>query len=155
MFLYLIQHGEAKSEKEDPERGLTDKGIEDVKRVARFVSSLNMHISQIFHSGKKRASQTAEILAEHLKPEKGITVSDGLAPLDDPRIWFERLSSKREDIALVGHLPHLERLASLLLCGDAGRKMINFRMGGMVCLKRTDNIWSIEWGIVPEIIRCA
>ncbi len=153
MFLYLIQHGEAKSEKEDPERGLTDRGIEDIKRVARFLGPLNLSVSQIFHSGKKRALQTAELYAEYLKPERGLSVDDGLAPLDDPNIWFEKLSSMNEDIVLVGHLPHLERLSSLLLCGDAGKKIINFRMGGAVCLRRIDNIWSIEWVVVPEVIR--
>jgi len=153
MFLYLIQHGEAKSEKEDPERGLTDRGIEDVKRVAQFLSAINLSISRIFHSGKKRALQTAELYAEYLKPARGLAMAEGLAPLDDPHIWSEKLRSIYEDIALVGHLPHLERLSSLLLCGDAGKKIINFRMGGIVCLKRTDNIWSIEWAVVPEVIR--
>lgn len=153
MFLYLIQHGEAKSEKEDPERGLTDKGIEEVKRLAQFLSPLNLSIVQIFHSGKKRALQTAEIIAEAIKPEEGIVESSGLAPLDDPNSWFEKLSSINENIVLVGHLPHLERLSSLLLCGDAQKKIINFRMGGVVCLKRTDNVWSVDWAVVPEMIR--
>lgn len=35
MYLYLVQHGEAKGEAEDPERGLTGKGVEDVDRVAQ------------------------------------------------------------------------------------------------------------------------
>ena len=35
MKLYLIQHGEAKSELEDPERSLTSKGEEEVNRVAK------------------------------------------------------------------------------------------------------------------------
>jgi phosphohistidine phosphatase SixA len=29
MFIYLIQHAEAKREEEDPERGLTEKGFMD------------------------------------------------------------------------------------------------------------------------------
>jgi len=153
MFLYLIQHGEAKSEKEDPERGLTEKGIEDIKRVARFLSPMNLSVSQIYHSGKKRALQTAELYAEYIKPERGLTVAEGLAPLDDPHIWFEKLSSINEDIVLVGHLPHLERLSSLLLCGDPQKKIINFRMGGIVCLKRIDQVWSMEWAVVPEIVK--
>ncbi len=152
MYLYLIQHGEAKGEKEDPERGLTDKGIEGVKRVAQFLSPLNLSVYQIFHSGKKRAFQTAGLYAESFKPKRGLAIAEGLAPLDDPHMWFEKLISFTEDIALVGHLPHLERLSSLLLCGDSQQKIINFRMGGVVCLKRTENIWSVEWGIVPELL---
>ena len=32
MRLYLVQHGEAKPEEEDPERPLTDRGASDVRR---------------------------------------------------------------------------------------------------------------------------
>ena len=32
--LYLVQHAEAKSKAEDPQRPLTEHGIEDVARVA-------------------------------------------------------------------------------------------------------------------------
>jgi phosphohistidine phosphatase SixA len=34
MELFLVQHGEAKSETEDPERPLTDRGAETVVRMA-------------------------------------------------------------------------------------------------------------------------
>jgi len=33
--LFLVQHGEAKSEAEDPERSLTPNGEEEMKRVVR------------------------------------------------------------------------------------------------------------------------
>jgi phosphohistidine phosphatase len=55
-----------------------------------------------------------------------------------------------EDTVLVGHLPHLGSLASLLLCGDKEKNVIDFKMGGVVCLKRlNDGKWSVEWMIVP------
>lgn len=150
MFLYLVQHAEAKREEEDPARGLTEKGFQDIRKVSASIANLNIKISQIFHSGKTRALQTAEILAEHLKPEKGLFETDGLAPLDEPEIWAERISNMAEDTVLVGHLPHLGRLASLLLCGDKERNVIDFKMGGIVCLKRLDDgRWMVEWMIVP------
>ncbi len=40
MKLYLIQHGEAKTEKEDPERSLTERGEEEVKRVSEVAKRL-------------------------------------------------------------------------------------------------------------------
>jgi len=154
MLLYLIQHAEAKREEEDPQRGLTDKGHQDIKKVANYVAKLDIKISEIFHSGKTRALQTAEVLAQCLKSEKGITQTDGLAPLDDPQIWFERVSEIKEDIMLVGHLPHLGKLASLLLSGDKDKNIINFKMGGIVCLKRLeDGNWSVEWMIIPEVVK--
>ena len=37
MRVYLVQHGESKSEEEDPQRRLTDKGIGEVQNVANFL----------------------------------------------------------------------------------------------------------------------
>ena len=116
--LYLVQHGEAKREEEDPARPLTDKGKSEVEKIASFIAKTGIHIERILHSGKLRALQTAEILASHLKPPRGIEQADALDPLADPKIWAERLKDTNEDIMLVGHLPHLSKLASLLLTGD-------------------------------------
>jgi len=154
MFLYLVQHAEAKREEEDPQRGLTEKGLQDIRKVAVYAERLNIKPTQIFHSGKTRALQTAQVLADHLRPEKGVSETDGLAPLDDPKVWFERLSRITEDIILVGHLPHLGRLSGLLLCGDKEKGIVDFKMGGIVCLKRfEDGHWAVEWMIVPEIVK--
>ncbi|MGE5808346.1 MAG: phosphohistidine phosphatase SixA, partial [Nitrospirota bacterium] len=83
MLLYLVQHAEAKKEEEDPERGLTDKGFRDIARTAVYAQKLGVGASAIYHRGKKRAAQTAKVLADYLKPEKGIIKTDGLAPMDD------------------------------------------------------------------------
>lgn len=154
MLLYLIQHAEAKREDEDPQRGLTEKGFADIERIATFTEKAGIKVNQIFHSGKTRALQTAEVLANHLKPEKGISQSDGLSPMDDPFLWFKRIMDMDEDIMLVGHLPHLGRLADLLLYGDTDKGIIDFKMGCMVCLKRFDDgHWAMEWMIIPEVVK--
>ena len=51
MKVYLVQHGEAKSEKEDPQRNLTDKGIDEVQKVANFLRPLKLTVNAIWHSG--------------------------------------------------------------------------------------------------------
>jgi phosphohistidine phosphatase len=153
MFLYLVQHGEAKKEEEDPARGLTDKGIQDVRRVAAYTQKMNIRISWIFHSGKTRALQTAQIFADYLKPEKGGFETGNLAPMDDPALWAKRVSEMQENTMLVGHLPYMVRLAGLLLCGDKEKMFIDFKMGGVVCLARfDDDRWAIEWMLAPEIM---
>jgi phosphohistidine phosphatase len=153
MFLYLVQHGEAKREEEDPARGLTEKGIQDARNVSAYAEKLNVKASRIYHSGKTRAMQTAQILADHLNPEKGMSETDGLTPMDDPSIWAKRIAGMNEDIMLVGHLPYLAKLAGLLLCGDKEKMFIDFKMGGIVCLKRFDDgRWAVGWIIVPEIL---
>jgi phosphohistidine phosphatase len=152
MLLYLVQHAEAKKEEEDPERGLTDKGFRDIARTAVYAQKLGFRVSAIYHSGKKRAAQTAKVLADYLKPEKGIAGTDKLAPMDDPAIWSKRVTEMSGDIMLVGHLPYLAKLTGLLLCGDKEKMFVDFRMAGIVCLKRSeDGTWALEWMIVPEM----
>jgi len=151
MLLYLVQHAEANPEEKDPSRGLSEKGLSDIRKTAHHAAGLAIKVNQIFHSGKKRAQQTAQILAENLHPAEGIAESDGLAPMDEPEIWADRLSSTEEDIMLVGHLPHMGKLAALLICGDKNKKAVNFKMAGVVCLKRNDDMsWSLEWMLTPE-----
>jgi phosphohistidine phosphatase len=145
--IYLVQHGEAKDKKEDPERPLTDKGKEEVKKMAIALSIKNPQIDEILHSTKLRAKQTAEIFAEHLNiPAKEI---EGIKPLDDPRIALNLAGSK--NLMIVGHLPHLDNLSSLLLTGDENAEVIKFRMGGVVCLEKEEK-WRIKWILVPELV---
>lgn len=152
MELYLVQHGEAKSEQDDPARPLTDRGRDDAARVARAAARSGLRVATIFHSGKLRAQQTAEILAAELVPEGGMSRLDGLAPNDDPRLAQQAIEKLHGPALLVGHLPHLSRLASLLLVGDPAKEVIAFRMGGMVCLGRGDDgRWRVRWALVPEV----
>lgn len=154
MYLYLVQHGEAKSEQEDPSRPLSEKGIRDVRKVASFISQREkIEPECIFHSGKLRAAQTAGILSEYIQTGKGACEAEGLAPMDDPDGWAERLRSSGMDVMIVGHLPHLSRLSSLLLCGNPEAGMVNFKMGGVLCLKREEDKWSVEWMVVPEMLK--
>lgn len=153
MFLYLVQHAEAKKEEIDPARSLSEKGIQDIQKVAAYLSQLNFSLHKIFHSNKLRARQTAEILAKNLKPSKGISEVDGLSPLDDPYIWGNRVKDIPEDVMLVGHLPHLGKLTSLLLSNDANKNVVSFKMAGVVCLKRDEEgEWSLQWMVTPEVV---
>jgi phosphohistidine phosphatase len=152
MFLYLVQHGEAEQEKASPVRPLTDKGRNDVRKVSLAVAT-NMQVNRILHSGKFRALQTAEILEVVLHPPAGIAEADGLSPSDVPAIWAKRLHEMAEDIVLVGHLPHLQRLAGLLLCGEPENKVVEFHQGGICALERSDSgTWSLCWVIIPGLI---
>lgn len=153
MRLYLVQHGEAKSKEEDPSRGLSEKGIQNITKIAQYVSNLGIKTSRISHSGKTRALQTARVLADYLKVDQGITEEKGLSPMDDPGIWFDRISGMQKDIILVGHLPHLALFSSLLLCGAQDKNVINFKMAGIVCLQKSeDGNWAVEWMITPEVM---
>lgn len=141
--LYLVQHGQAKTENEDPERPLTNKGVDDVARVARHaVEQLGVRGTRVAHSGKTRARQTAEIWGGLLDTD--IEQADALAPNDDPTTWVERLNADADDILLVGHLPHLARIAATLLTGVSDHSVIRFRQGGLVGLERSDQGWVVS-----------
>ncbi|MGC8866750.1 MAG: phosphohistidine phosphatase SixA [Elusimicrobiales bacterium] len=149
MYLYLVQHADAKTEEQDPQRGLSQKGFDDIKKVAAFLTKLNLEVDEIFHSPKLRAKQTAQVLSEALGVRT--TEADGLTPLDDPQIWSARLKNINKSIMLVGHLPHLSNLASLILVADREKTIISFKMAGVVCLKKEQN-WTVSWMITPEVI---
>jgi phosphohistidine phosphatase len=153
MLIYLVQHAEAEREEEDSRRDLTKKGRLDIEAVSHLLKRLKVQVNQIFHSGKTRAQSTAEVLASHLRPPAGVSAAPGLAPLDDPKIWSERIAQMENDILLVGHLPHLARLAAILLTGEKEKNVINFQMGGAVRLTRmAADQWAVDWMVVPEII---
>jgi phosphohistidine phosphatase len=144
MRAYLVRHGEAKSPEVDPERRLTDAGVDRVRRVATHaVADLGIRPAHIFHSDKARARQTAEIWAELA----GVPVeeADGLAPNDDPVRWATRLETEG-DVMLVGHLPHIERLVGLVVAGDPDRTLVGFPAGALVVLDHGDGGWSVGGG---------
>jgi len=154
MKLYLVRHAEPKPEQEDPLRPLSEKGWEDIREVGAFVAErLDIRVKIIIHSGKLRAQQTAEVLREYLNPPDGLKEVEGLKPLDDPSIWVSRLAEIKEDVMLVGHLPHLSKLASDLLCGDENMKIVEFQVSGIVCLSRDESgVWSICWMVNPRMV---
>ncbi len=77
--LYLVQHGKAFDEKVDPERKLTPEGVSETERIAKYLSGVGITVTEIIHSGKARAKQTAEILAGYLGVSN-VREVDGLNP---------------------------------------------------------------------------
>jgi len=153
MRLYLMQHGKARSGEGDAERTLTEEGRAEVERVAAFLArTAPAKHGRLLHSGKTRARQTAEVLAAAI-PTLRVEPADGLAPMDDPAIWAERARALSEAVTLVGHLPHLSRLASLLLADRPEAQVVSFSNGGMVCLERApEGAWTLRWSVVPSLL---
>ncbi len=154
MFLYLVQHARAQDEAGDIGRSLSEIGRNEMRRITDYLAAHDLvQVETIYHSGKLRAEQTAELLAEVIRPTGGIKKAKGLAPMDDPGIWAGKVSKISSDIMLVGHLPHISHLASLLLTGGPARQPIHVRNGGILCLNRDpDSHWAVEWMITPAIL---
>jgi len=121
MKLYLVQHGEACAKEVDPERPLTDRGREDIERLAAFLGRAGIEVGRVIHSGKLRAAQTADLLAAVVAPFVELEVNDHIHPNDDPRAVDWRQEAGGRDTMLVGHLPFMARLVSLLLGEDPDR----------------------------------
>jgi len=152
MALFLLQHGKSLSKDKDPNKGLSEAGIDETERIAQVAKGYGVHVSSIAHSGKTRARQTADIFASALKPEGGLQEISGLNPLDDVTAVSDSIDST-EDRMLVGHLPFMERLTAYLITGSIERPVFKFQNSGIVCLD-TDPVtgsWVIKWALMPHI----
>jgi len=152
MTLFLVQHGKSLPKDIDPDQGLSEEGSSEVERIANVAKDYSIHISQISHSVKTRARQTAEIFASALKPSGGIHERSGLKPLDDVTAIADTIDSK-DNIMLVGHLPFMERLTAYLITGSIEKAVFKFQNSGIVCLdKDPDTLsWIIKWTLMPNI----
>lgn len=155
MDVYLVQHAEAKSEEEDPDRPLSEKGREDAQAVAALASKMALDVGQIRHSGKTRAEQTATILGQALSPAERVVAASGLGPLDDVEPVAKELTRASQPLMLVGHLPFMERLAGYMATGDSDRAAVKFHNGGIVCLTQDEDQWQVSWILTPEIAKAA
>jgi phosphohistidine phosphatase len=153
MEVYLVRHGEPTSEAENPQRPLSARGREDVQRVSAAAGRMGLRPVEIRHSGKCRAAQTAEIFAGALGLRAAVVEARGLAPNDDVEPIAAALAAVAHPMMLVGHLPFLSRLTSLLLVGDPERPLVQFPMGAIVCLAHEASgrtpAWSLAWALTP------
>jgi phosphohistidine phosphatase len=118
MQIYLVRHGDAAVHPGESERRLTERGRENVRLIAKWLAGRGIAPREIRHSVKLRARETAEILAAAL-PDATVTEVQGLAPEDSILDAAEEVHRGRDDVMLVGHLPHLDRLASHLVSGGS------------------------------------
>ncbi len=152
MPLYLVQHARALTRDEDPRRPLSEAGVAEVTRIAEVAAGYDVQVRRICHSGKRRARQTAEILARHLEPSRGVVEIAGLSPMDDVAA-FSRSLAGESNLMLVGHLPFMGRLCSYLITGNAETPVFRFQNGGIVCMSRVPDsgAWVIKWALMPEV----
>jgi phosphohistidine phosphatase len=153
MRVYLVQHGEAKSEEEDPNRRLTEKGIRDVGNVADFLRPLKLTVDAIWHSGKARAQETGELLAGAVRARDSLLQREGLGPKDQVIPTKEALELAGGDLMIVGHLPFLSRLVASLVTGNETTEILEFRFASVVCVeRREDRGWRVAWMVTPSLL---
>lgn len=151
MRLYVVQHGEALAEEVDPARPLSERGRADVQRLTAFLAERGVGAARIVHSGKTRARQTAEALADGITAP--IEEIEGLGPNDPTDDLARRASLWAGDTVIVGHLPFLGRFVACACGGKARDGIVAYRPGSLVCLERAENgVFRIAWMVRPELL---
>lgn len=151
MNVYLVQHAEAMPKEADPDRPLSQRGRRDTQQVAAMAARMGVEVSQIRHSGKLRAQQTAHILGEALSPREGVVAIKGLGPLDEVDPVANDLDVASEPVMLVGHLPFMARLIGELVAGDPDEAVVAVQKAAIVCLSDTEETWQVRWILTPEM----
>jgi phosphohistidine phosphatase len=147
--LYFAQHGLAVSKSENPDRPLSETGIKQSQAIATHIRSSDIPVSQIFHSGKLRALQTAEIFASTLSVN-ALSASDHLSPDADVKRITQTLNTN--NALYIGHLPHLDKLVSYLVTDNEEPCIIKFQNSAVICLEKNNDLYHVQWYLTPELI---
>jgi phosphohistidine phosphatase len=150
MKLYLVQHGLSLPEEQDPQKPLSREGKKQTLKIADFLKKRKIAVDCLWHSTKLRAIQTAQIISKSIKCSE-IQERDDLNPLDPVDKFPEKIESLNKDLMIVGHLPFLQKLVSLLLSGAETNEFVAFENSGVICLEYA-GVWKIAWMITPELI---
>ena len=154
--LYFLRHGKAAPrstwEGEDGLRPLTPEGEALMRREAKGMRRLGLAPDVIITSPLVRARQTAELLARHARLEIPLIEVAGLGPGGDPRVMARRINRLHQDVAIVGHEPHLSMLGSLLVTGAAEPVVFVLKKCAALALEREDAQWMVRWHVSPELL---
>lgn len=114
MDLILWRHAEAEDSIPDATRKLTEKGLKQAQKMARWLEPKLPKDTRIIVSPATRTQQTASALTSHFE------TSDQLGTSTTPHKVLNTIAWPEEEgtVLVVGHQPTLGKIASLLLKGD-------------------------------------
>lgn len=141
--LIVVHHGDAVPEQIDPQRPLSPWGREAVARVAAAAAARGVAPAVVWHSGKLRARQTAEIYWRACNALAEFRAIGGLRPEDGPWQLRDHLLGEWRPVMVVGHMPNLPRVLGLLTTGDDNARA-EFPLNGLVVLERVGDarVWT-------------
>ena len=149
MKFYLVQHANALSKDVNEKRPLSEAGKTEVKVISSYLKRAGVVINKVYHSGKLRAKETAEIFSEYLSDGSFYPLNE-INPNDDVKKFSKKLNE--DDAMFVGHLPFMEKVVSLLVAKDENAQVLKFQNSGVVCIERDDSEFQILWYIMPKLI---
>ena len=162
MQLYIVRHGIAIDREDpkcppDPERFLTEEGIEKTKSVAKGIAEISSAPDLMITSPYVRAVQTAEVFAKILEyPKDKIRKSDLLLPGAEPLQFLRELSRDKDNsiVFVFGHAPHLDDLIATSLTSKHHITSLKKSGVALIELKRmTPPAGELVWLSTPKLLR--
>src|SRR6266852_1959206 len=164
MQLYIVRHGIAIDREDpkcppDPERYLTEEGVEKTAQVANGVAALGIAGDLFLTSPYVRAVQTAEIFANALDYAKQkIRRTDMLLPGAEPSHIFRELAKEKQasSVLLFGHAPQLDDVIATALGSKKHLTALKKAGVALVELKRVSPpIGALVLLATPKLLRRA
>jgi phosphohistidine phosphatase len=164
MELYIVRHGIAIDREDpkspaDPERFLTEEGIDRTKQIAKRIAGFKIKPDLLISSPYVRAMQTAEIFAAALEyPNQKIRRTDLLLPGSEATLFFRELAKDKHSstIFCFGHAPQLDDLIATGL--GSKHHVTSLKKAGVALLelKRVSPpSGQLVWVATPKMLRKA
>ncbi len=116
MQLFLLRHANADTvAAHDDDRPLSDRGVSQAQRIARFCEAHDVVPKLILTSPVRRAHQTAKLVSEHLRVDMKIV--HWLACGAQPAVVLNAVQEyeAHQSVMLVGHEPDFSQIAAYLV----------------------------------------
>jgi phosphohistidine phosphatase len=141
MKLYVVRHGIAIERGTpkcpvDPERFLTEEGLQKTKQVAEGVAEIGAEANLFLSSPYVRAVQTAEIFASVLNyPAEKIRKTELLLPGAEPLLLIRELAREKASstIFLFGHAPQLDDVIAAAL--NSKKRFTSLKKAGVALIE--------------------
>ena len=150
MRLYFLRHGEADWpdwEGSDDDRPLTKAGRKEVHEMAEFLVRLKAKVDVVLASPLPRATQTADVAAEHFKvrvrEEK--LLAPGFRVEDLTRILRKY---PQQTLMVVGHEPDFSQVITALTGGQ-----VKVTKAGVALVELTERKGKLLWLFPPRLAK--
>ncbi len=142
--IYLVHHADAVGPEVEPQRPLSIAGRNHAEQLAVAAAARGVKPVAIWHSGKLRAKQTAEPFLRLCNPLAEFSAIRGLQPTDPPGSIKDLVTGEQREVMLVGHMPNLPRVLTLLVRGDES-SLLSFPLHGAIALEPVGEHWVERW----------
>ena len=142
--IYLVHHADAVGPDVEPQRPLSAAGKSHAEALAAEAAARGVKPAIIWHSGKLRARQTAEPFLRLCNPLAELSAIRGLQPMDPPEWIKDLVTGEQREVMLVGHMPHLPRVLTLLTTGSE-LPLLGFPQHGAIALEASGEMWVERW----------